>query len=142
MLFGDVGFDDDEDMDTLDQIRDWSRKDTKIKSKAKNLVSSKKSGASSTSPAQEERRQGCIAALRQLAKEGRISAKQKRSLLTDIISCSAKGEVSMVEVAYELLYCTASDANIDENKQATDDAEEEFADQCIVFAQTFSDYSL
>jgi len=57
--------------------------------------------------------------------QGSISQKQKRVLLTDIITCSAKGEFSMVEVAYELL-CGEGDDK--------DAAEEEFADQCRVFA--------
>jgi len=70
-------------------------------------------------------RQDCIIALRRLAKQGSISPKQKRILLTDIITCSAKGEFSMVEVAYELL-CGEGDDK--------DAADEEFADQCRVFA--------
>jgi len=70
-------------------------------------------------------RQNCISALRRLADQGTISAKQKRILLTDIISCSAKGEFSMVEVAYELLCGEGEDH---------DAAEEEFADQCRVLA--------
>ena len=72
-------------------------------------------------------RQDCISALRRLASQGSISPKQKRLLLTDIITCSAKGEFSMVEVAYELL-CGEGD-----DKEA---AEEEFADQCRVFAHS------
>jgi ketosteroid isomerase-like protein len=72
-------------------------------------------------------RQDCISALRKLAVQGSISSKQKRVLLTDIISCSAKGEFSMVEVAYELL-CGEGDDK--------DEAEEEFADQCRVFAHS------
>ena len=58
--------------------------------------------------------------------KGTISPKQKRLLLTDIITCSAKGEFSMVEVAYELL-CGEGDDK--------DAAEEESADQCRVFAE-------
>ena len=72
-------------------------------------------------------RQSCITALRNLASKGEISKKQKRVLLTDIITCSAKGEFSMVEVAYELL-CGEGDA------RSKDEAEEDFADQCRVFA--------
>ena len=72
-------------------------------------------------------RQSCITALRNLASKGEISKKQKRALLTDIITCSAKGEFSMVEVAYELL-CGEGDA------RSKDEAEEDFADQCRVFA--------
>ncbi len=74
-------------------------------------------------------RQNCISALRKLCHQGSISPKQKRVLLTDIIACSAKGEFSMVEVAYELLCGEGEDK---------DAAEEEFADQCRVFATSLS----
>jgi len=74
-------------------------------------------------------RQGCIEALRKLNDRGEISNKQKRILLTDIISCSTRGEYSMVEFAYELLFFTADDNN-------KDLAEEEFADQCRIFSST------
>lgn len=70
----------------------------------------------------------CIDALRQLAKDGRISSKQKRVLLTDIISCSARGEKSLVEHAYKVLCVDPTDE---------DAAEEDFVDQCQVFAQSF-----
>jgi hypothetical protein len=114
----------------------------------------------------ERRRQGCIMALRTLSSQGRISPKQKRTLLTDIISCSARGERSMVEVAYDLLYCgsdvlksinkkkklmeevgdsggtavaesggVGDEDNQDDIDNALEDAEDEFADQCIVLAQ-------
>lgn len=73
-------------------------------------------------------RSKCINELRRLSKDGRISPKQKRLLLTDIISCSAKGEKSLVEHAYKLLCVDATDK---------DAAEEEFVDQCLVFAQSF-----
>ncbi len=136
----DEDFDDDDDeedeMDTLDQIKDWAKKDSKVSSKKMRMMSARSKPSSS----QQDKRQGCIAALRKLANEGRISAKQKRSLLTDIISCSTKGELSMVEVAYDLLCRPTSDANVAD--QSKDDAEEEFADQCIVFAQTFAEYKL
>mmetsp|Transcript_24612 Transcript_24612/g.29698 ORF Transcript_24612/g.29698 Transcript_24612/m.29698 type:complete len:188 (-) Transcript_24612:149-712(-) len=75
-------------------------------------------------------RQNCISALRKLCTQGSISQKQKRLLLTDIISCSAKGEFSMVEVAYELLCSEGEDE---------DAAEEDFADQCRVFASALPD---
>ena len=74
-------------------------------------------------------RQSCITALRNLAAKGEISNKQKRVLLTDIITCSAKGDFSMVEVAYELL-CGEGDAI------SKDAAEEDFAEQCRVFAES------
>eukprot|EP00978_Attheya_sp_CCMP212_P042304 scaffold255488_cov63-Attheya_sp.AAC.3 len=77
-------------------------------------------------------RQNCISALRKLSVQGSISPKQKRLLLTDIITCSAKGEFSMVEVAYELLWGEGEDK---------DAAEEEFVDQCRVFASSLPDSS-
>lgn len=70
-------------------------------------------------------RQECISQLRILAQQGSISPKQKRTLLTDIITCSARGEFSMVEVAFELL---CREIPNDE------EAQEEFAEQCRVFA--------
>jgi len=76
-------------------------------------------------------RQNCITALRKLCNEGTISQKQKRILLTDIITCSAKGEFSMVEVAFELLCSEGDDI---------DAAEEEFADQCRVFAMSLPEF--
>jgi hypothetical protein len=79
-------------------------------------------------------RQQCIGALRKLSDQGTISPEQKRLLLTDIISSSAKGECSMVEVAYELL-C----GEIDDDEET---AEEEFADQCRVLATSLRNESL
>lgn len=70
-------------------------------------------------------RQNCISSLRKLSNQGIISRKQKTILLTDIITCSARGEYSLVEVAYDLL-CGEGDDK--------DAAEEDFADQCLVFA--------
>ena len=83
--------------------------------------------SSGTGVPKDALRQNCITALRNLAAKGEISNKQKRVLLTDIITCSAKGDFSMVEVAYELL-CGEGDA------RSKDAAEEDFADQCRVFA--------
>jgi len=65
-----------------------------------------------------------------LCEQGSISPKQKRVLLTDIITCSAKGEFSTVEVAYELLCGEGEDMDI---------AEEEFSEQCRVFAASLSE---
>eukprot|EP00590_Aulacoseira_subarctica_P011419 CAMPEP_0172416152 /NCGR_PEP_ID=MMETSP1064-20121228/2588_1 /TAXON_ID=202472 /ORGANISM="Aulacoseira subarctica , Strain CCAP 1002/5" /LENGTH=615 /DNA_ID=CAMNT_0013153575 /DNA_START=50 /DNA_END=1897 /DNA_ORIENTATION=+ len=84
----------------------------------------------SSSGFKDEMRQSCITALRRLCNQGSISNKQKRVLLTDIITCSSKGEFSMVEVAYELL-CGEGDDK--------DAAEEEFAEQCRAFATTSMD---
>jgi len=74
----------------------------------------------------------CIDALRKLSKNGRISPKQKRVLLTDIISCSARREESLVEHAFKLLCVDPTDEEA---------AEEEFVDQCQVFAQSFFEIS-
>jgi len=74
----------------------------------------------------------CIDELRRLSKLGRISTNQKRVLLTDIISCSARGEKSLVEHAYKLL---CGDGTEEEA------IEEEFVDQCQVFAQSFFESS-
>ena len=107
----------------------------------------------------DELRQNCISALRRLCNQGAISQKQKRLLLTDIITCSAKGEFSMVEVAYELLCGDDMDDDedaYDNEEESFDDShsaqqndksiihniapamndahDEEFADQCRVFA--------
>ena len=74
----------------------------------------------------EGRRQKCIATLRTLSEGGLLSSKQKRVLLTDIITSSARGETSMVETAYELL-CTGTAADHDIGM-------EDFTEQCRVFA--------
>jgi len=92
-------------------------------------------------PKKDMLRQSCISALRRLSNQGGISSKQKRVLLTDIITCSAKGEYSMVEVAYEML-CLESATNAESEYDDDEDAalaEEEFADQCRVFADKMSD---
>jgi ketosteroid isomerase-like protein/ABC-type Zn2+ transport system substrate-binding protein/surface adhesin len=101
-------------------------KSNKEDSNAKNQLSST-----------ESIRKECIASLRRLADQGSISQKQKRVLLTDIIMCSSREEQSMVEVAYKVL-CGDNDFdddNDDENQEdAVDIAEEDFADQCRIFA--------
>ncbi len=79
------------------------------------------------------KRQKCITSLRKLAKEGSISAKQKRMLLTEIIVRSAANEVSMVEVAHEVLCGQESD------DEEAEEAEEDFAEQCKVFASSLSE---
>lgn len=84
-----------------------------------------------------ELRQQCIATLRKLAENGQISPKQKRVLLTDIITSSAKGEMSMVEVAYELL-CTG-DQGEPRNEAGVGTGMEDFTEQCRVFASMGDD---
>jgi hypothetical protein len=150
---------DDDDDDEDDSVRlDWSRKGREGVRRKTSV--NKRNGSNSNNvqsslkkkEEEERRRQGCILALRKLSSQGRISPKQKRSLLTDIISCSSRGEPSMVEVAYDLLYCDDEtiaklrsedddedgDAGVmvDKDGYGPDDAEDEFADQCIVFAQS------
>jgi hypothetical protein len=102
------------------------------KSVSKGSSSSRNKNKESNKQEKDSLRQGCIAALRKLCDRGSISQKQKRVLLTDIISCSSRGLSSMVEVAYELLYSTG-------DNQDDDVAEEEFADQCRVFSESLSE---
>ena len=78
---------------------------------------------------EEELRRRCIATLRELADSGRLSRKQKRVLLTDIITASARGETSTVEVAYKLL-CTGGERSSTE----IDTGMEDFTEQCHLFA--------
>ncbi|KAL3780063.1 hypothetical protein HJC23_007312 [Cyclotella cryptica] len=73
--------------------------------------------------------QQCIAAIRELSDQGQLSPKQKRVLLTDIIASSAKGETSMVEVAYGLLL----------NDGSAEPGMEDFTEQCRVFASVSMD---
>jgi len=108
--------DDDENIDNVEDLDD--KRNMKWMNKGKQSVP------------KDMLRQNCISALRNLSSKGSISSKQKRLLLTDIITCSAKGEFSLVEVAYELL-CGEGDDK--------DAAEEEFADQCRLFATSLSE---
>ena len=77
-------------------------------------------------------REKCIATLCKLSDHGLLSSKQKRLLLTDIITSSARGESSMVEVAYELL-CTGEE-DISSGEDELDTGMEDFTEQCRVFA--------
>ena len=79
-------------------------------------------------------RQKCIATLRKLSENGMISGKQKRILLTDIITSSARGETSLIETAYELL-CTGNDVS-EEDPEGMED----FSEQCRVFAEVEREY--
>ena len=131
--------DDDDDVEDVDEevssfvkelhmIREQNR--SSPLSKGKQVNNSNSNINNKVDASQDSVRQNCITALRKLADQGTISQKQKRVLLTDIISCSARGEFSMVEVAYELL-CGGGDDD-------QDVAEEEFADQCRVFFDSLS----
>jgi len=90
--------------------------------------------STSSTDGKENLRQRCISTLRKLSENGMISGKQKRVLLTDIITSSARGETSLIETAYELL-CTGEDV-------AEEDTEgmEDFSEQCRVFAEVERDH--
>lgn len=113
------GSDEGEDDSSFSDLQSWVKR-TRSQKKNKQVKQQSES---------IDLRQECIDSLRKLANEGRISPKQKRVLLTDIISCSAQGKSSMVEVAFELL-CEGKDP---------EEFEEEFVDQCQVFAQSLTD---
>ena len=110
-------------------------------------------------------RQACIATLRNLHAMGALAPRQKRVLLTDMIACAAKGEVSTVEVAYQLLCVTNDDDddddddnddnnnNVDNHRNNNDNindddkeeedavALEEFAEQCRIIAASLPESS-
>lgn len=118
----------DERREVLSQFVDNVMKDAtsdieEMKSSAVDATVSPK-----TSPeVKETLRQKCIATLRKLTDDGLISSKQKTILLTDIITASANGQTSMIEVAYELLCTDGSEDN--------HPGMEDFTQQCIVFAE-------
>lgn len=85
--------------------------------------------SSSSAAHNKDNKKSCIALVRRLSRNGSISPKQKRTLLTDIIGCSARKEQSLVEVAYDLL---ATD-------EEEDDFEEDFADQCRILADSLQE---
>eukprot|EP00978_Attheya_sp_CCMP212_P028026 scaffold95598_cov46-Attheya_sp.AAC.1 len=126
--------DDDDDEDSVGIVQNWPKnKEGKRNSDRRSKITMQPQGSSTGAGVPKDAlRQNCISALRKLSVQGSISPKQKRLLLTDIITCSAKGEFSMVEVAYELLCGEGEDK---------DAAEEEFADQCRVFASSLPDSS-
>jgi ketosteroid isomerase-like protein len=132
--------DDDGEGESVAIIKEWAKSSAKRHNRVKANENTKNSAsiseATSSNDGKDKKnfnknsgRQRCIKVLRKLGEQGTLSPRQKRVLLTDIITCSSRDEVSMVEVAYELL-CG------DEGEDKEDDAaEEEFADQCRVFAQ-------
>lgn len=88
-------------------------------------------------PKQLSPTQKCISTIRRLSEQGLLSSNQKRILLTNIIASSAKGETSMVQVAYELLCTDDEDAAHDDSNQTVEGdlaGMEDFTEQCIVFA--------
>lgn len=131
--------DDDDDSESVAIIKEWAKSSSQASKRDKegqenNDVQNQEETVTGAADQKNGKvfkdalRQNCISALRRLADQGNIAPKQKRVLLTDIITSSARGEFSMVEVAYELL-CGEGDADEQEA------AEEEFAEQCRVFAQ-------
>jgi len=129
--FNDDDDDDDDDADIDDSFDEGSSRSVENKKTILELLQGKKKGRNATNKNQTKPlRSKCIDALRRLSNEGRISSKQKRVLLTDIISCSSRGEQSLVEVAYKLLCGEGMDEVI---------ADEEFVDQCQVFARSLFD---
>lgn len=144
--------------DALAIVKEWvdsrgkSARDEKETSKQ--LQSSSRSASSTTTATrttvsiENALRQKCITSLRHLCNQGLLSSRQKRVLLTDIISCAAKGEKSMIEVAHELLVVmqehddddgaataatTATKMTLNQNNAT---AQEEFADQCRLLADS------
>jgi len=140
--------DDDEEDDgdgdgqnrAVSMIQQWTRTSGNRSSRGRKSKSSSSNGVQSPQMRDAVLRQGCIAALRNLCDRGSISQKQKRVLLTDIIACSARGEYSMVEVAYELLYGESTEvagaSGATDTAASSAIADEEFADQCRVFAES------
>ncbi len=116
----------DERKVVLSHLLENVTKDEHLKSSALDAVVS----GSSPENNMQGLRQKCIATLRDLADKGLISSKQKRILLTDIITSSARGETSMVEVAYELL-CTGNGGG---EESELDTGMEDFTEQCRVFS--------
>lgn len=133
---------DEEDDDDDSLLSKWAKLGGSSNSNSKAIVPSsliKNNNESSSSENNDDDddpsslRQGCIQTLRKLCAHGSISQNQKRLLLTDIISCSTKGQNSMVEVAFDLLLLTPTS---DKNKEFDEGGEEEFADQCRVLADS------
>jgi hypothetical protein len=133
-MVGDEDEEEDDDDDN-DSMRSW-KKMRKYRSRSESVgfpLTTRPShrGASSSSGrstnTDQATQQACIQALRKLANQGRISQKQKRVLMTDMISCSSRAECSMIVTAYKLL---CSSPSFDE------DSEEDFADQCLVLADS------
>jgi ketosteroid isomerase-like protein len=124
--------DDDETYEIIDDEDDDGQDESfsSLQSWVKRTRAQRRNRMKQQSKPTDPLRQECIDSLRKLANEGRISPKQKRILLTDIISCSSEGKSSMVEVAYGLLCGEGKDP---------EESEEEFVDQCQVFAQSLSE---
>ena len=146
---GDESSDDEEEQEVVIDLRGKSEEERKealsaivdnvikdaglpVSSDAESSVLDAQVSQSLPQPDKEGLRQKCIATLRKLSEQGLLSSKQKRILLTDIITSSARGDTSMVEVAYELL-CSGEESDCTgETEQAT--GMEDFTEQCRVFA--------
>jgi len=122
--------DDEDEQEVVVDLR--GKSDEERKEVLSQLVELGGGGDTSVSQTKEELRQKCIATLRKLSENGLISSKQKRVLLTDIITSSARGVTSMVEVAYELL-CTGEESDFS-GEAKLDTGMEDFTEQCRVFA--------
>mmetsp|Transcript_5579 Transcript_5579/g.13470 ORF Transcript_5579/g.13470 Transcript_5579/m.13470 type:complete len:749 (+) Transcript_5579:210-2456(+) len=137
---GDASDGEDDDGDYSEPLTRWIDRSRRIRKKVQHSAQTRglvppPGGPSSSLSGRplktdQETQQECIQALRKLANQGRISQKQKRVLITDIISCSSRAENSMVVTAYNLL-CTS-----DGSETPDDDSEEDFADQCLVLADS------
>jgi len=129
-------FDDDDDEDDSDENtnNDFTLDESVLSKQFAKMSSASTTNSKSTST--DKLRQNCVSLLRKLCTQGSISQNQKRLLLTDIISNSAKGEYSNVEMAYDLLMMNDVGIIPPDNS-----AEEEFADQCRVFASLLSETS-
>eukprot|EP00611_Tribonema_gayanum_P011032 TRINITY_DN21160_c0_g1_i1.p2 TRINITY_DN21160_c0_g1~~TRINITY_DN21160_c0_g1_i1.p2 ORF type:complete len:109 (+),score=19.06 TRINITY_DN21160_c0_g1_i1:286-612(+) len=75
-----------------------------------------------------------VAAIREMCTAGRISDKEKRVLLTDVIKHATGESPSMIEVAYELLLSQMDSGSGASEGFGDDEACEEFAEQCRIFA--------
>eukprot|EP00612_Vaucheria_litorea_P000609 CAMPEP_0171458226 /NCGR_PEP_ID=MMETSP0945-20130129/3991_1 /TAXON_ID=109269 /ORGANISM="Vaucheria litorea, Strain CCMP2940" /LENGTH=392 /DNA_ID=CAMNT_0011983995 /DNA_START=137 /DNA_END=1315 /DNA_ORIENTATION=+ len=74
-----------------------------------------------------------VEAVRRLCREGKINEKEKIHLITDIVKHATEDEVSMVEVAYELLI------GHDNEDMADIGRVEDFVDQCKSFTEGIRD---
>ena len=135
--------DDEEDKEVVIDLRDKSEeerkevlsnlvdnviKDAGLSSSDVDKSALDASTISSSKDSSEDIRQRTISTLRKLADDGLLSSKQKRILMTDIITSTASGTNSIVEVAYELL-CTGEE-------DSEGHGIEDFTEQCHAFADS------
>lgn len=135
--------DDEEDKEVVIDLRDKSEeerkevlsnlvdnviKDAGLSSSDVDKSALDASTISSSKDSSEDLRQRTISTLRKLADDGLLSSKQKRILMTDIITSTASGTNSIVEVAYELLCIGEEDSE--------GHGIEDFTEQCHAFADS------